>query len=282
MEYNTIERGCLFTEDYRMFITAKDGVAISPFHDVPLVADAEKKLFHMVVEIPRWSNAKMEICKEEKLNPIKQDVKKGKVRFVKNVFPHHGYIWNYGAFPQTWEDVDHEEPTTGTKGDNDPLDVCEIGQKVHPRGAVIQVKVLGVMCLIDEGETDWKIIVIDNSDPLAEQLNDIDDIEKVMPGFIKCTREWFTIYKIPDGKPPNKFAYGGEAKDKEFALRIVNETHEQWQKLVGSGDATRGSVSCDNIKVVGSPYMVEGSQSKQAVEKTAAVGASASLPEDGE
>ena len=24
-------------------------------------------------------------------------------RYVKNFFPHHGYIWNYGAIPQTWE-----------------------------------------------------------------------------------------------------------------------------------------------------------------------------------
>ena len=35
-----------------------------------------------------------------KLNFIKQDEKKGKLRYVGNVFPHHGYIWNYGAFPQ--------------------------------------------------------------------------------------------------------------------------------------------------------------------------------------
>ena len=41
-----------------------------------------------------------QITKEEDLNPLKQDVKKGKVRFVKNCFPHHGYIWNYGALPQ--------------------------------------------------------------------------------------------------------------------------------------------------------------------------------------
>jgi len=37
---------------------------------------------------------------KEVLNPIKQDVKKGKLRFVASCFPHHGYIWNYGAIPQ--------------------------------------------------------------------------------------------------------------------------------------------------------------------------------------
>lgn len=30
----------------------------------------------MVVEVPRWSNAKMEIATKDPLNPIKQDVKK--------------------------------------------------------------------------------------------------------------------------------------------------------------------------------------------------------------
>lgn len=42
----------------------------------------------------------MQISKEEKLNPIKQDIKKGKLRYVRNCFPHHGYLWNYGCFPQ--------------------------------------------------------------------------------------------------------------------------------------------------------------------------------------
>ncbi len=54
----------------------------------------------MIVEVPRWTNAKMEISKEESFNPIKQDIKKGRLRYVRNCFPHHGYIWNYGAFPQ--------------------------------------------------------------------------------------------------------------------------------------------------------------------------------------
>jgi inorganic pyrophosphatase len=92
---------------------------------------------NMVVEVPRWTNAKMEISKEEAFNPIKQDIKKGKLRFVRNCFPHHGYIWNYGAFPQTWEDPNEEHAETKAKGDNDPLDVCEIGEAI---GYVGQIK----------------------------------------------------------------------------------------------------------------------------------------------
>lgn len=46
------------------------------------------------------------------------------------MFPHRGYIWNYGAFPQTWENPEVLDEHTGCKGDNDPLDVLEIGYKV--------------------------------------------------------------------------------------------------------------------------------------------------------
>ena len=43
------------------------------------------------------------------------------------------------------------------------MDVCEIGELVGYTGQIKQVKVLGVMALLDEEETDWKIIVIDVS-----------------------------------------------------------------------------------------------------------------------
>lgn len=73
------------------------------------------------------------------------------------------------------------------------------------------------------GETDWKIITIDNNDPLASQLNDINDVEKHFPGLLKASVEWFKIYKIPDGKPENQFAFNGEAKNAAFATNIVKE-----------------------------------------------------------
>lgn len=36
--------------------------ACSPWHDIPLYADKENNILNMVVEIPRWTNAKMEVC----------------------------------------------------------------------------------------------------------------------------------------------------------------------------------------------------------------------------
>lgn len=50
--------------------------------------------------------------------------------------------------------------------------------------------------LLDEGETDWKVIVIDVNDPLATKLNDIEDVERHLPGLIRASNEWFRIYKV--------------------------------------------------------------------------------------
>uniref|UniRef100_A0A673GZ03 inorganic diphosphatase n=1 Tax=Sinocyclocheilus rhinocerous TaxID=307959 RepID=A0A673GZ03_9TELE len=136
-------------------------------------------IFHAVVEVPRWTNAKMEIATKDPLIPLKQDLKKGNLRYVSNVFPHKGYIWNYGAIPQTWEDPGHRDGDTGCCGDNDPIDVCDIGSKVCSRGEVIRVKVLGTLALIDEGETDWKVIVINVEDPEKPHCNSLATTENM-------------------------------------------------------------------------------------------------------
>lgn len=266
MSYSVEERGCPYSLDYRVFFK-KDDQYISPFHDIPLFASADESVCNMVVEVPRWTNAKMEICVSEPLNPIKQDIKKGKLRFVSNCFPYHGYLWNYGAMPQTWEDPSHTDSDTQCKGDNDPLDVCEIGSRVAQRGEVRQVKVLGTLALIDEGETDWKILAIDVTDPLAQKLNDIPDIETHMPGFLEATVRWFKIYKMPTGKPPNQFAFGGQAKDKAFATRIVQETHTQWKAMMKQEQAPTG-INRANTTVTGSSELISQEQASAEVAKT--------------
>jgi len=235
-KYTIEERGQLNTLSYKCYLkNAETDTIVSPFHDIPLYHNAETKILNVVIEIPRWSNAKMEISKDEKLNPIIQDTKKGKLRFVNNVFPHHGYIWNYGGLPQTWEDPNMVDKETGCVGDNDPLDVCEIGSQVLARGTVAQVKVLGCLGLIDEGEADWKVICINVNDPMAEKLNDIQDVETHMPGLLDATRDWFRMYKVPTGKPENNFACDGKFYDRAFALDIIEHDNKCWENLANGG-----------------------------------------------
>ena len=42
-------------------IASPNGNTVSPFHDIPLFANAEKTVMNMVVKIPRWTNSKMEV-----------------------------------------------------------------------------------------------------------------------------------------------------------------------------------------------------------------------------
>jgi inorganic pyrophosphatase len=66
------------TAEHRVYFE-RQGKLVSPFHDIPLWANESRTILNFVVEIPRWTNAKVEISKDEPFNPIKQDVKKGKV-----------------------------------------------------------------------------------------------------------------------------------------------------------------------------------------------------------
>jgi len=267
--YTIEEKGTENTTSLKVFVKDKSGEPISPFHDIPLVANEAKKTFHVVIEVPRWTNAKMEIDTSSPLHPIIQDTKKGKLRYVANSYPYKGYIWNYGCFPQTWENPNHRDVNTGENGDDDPVDICEIGHRVANRGDVLEVKVLGILAMIDDGETDWKVIVIDVDDPLASSLNNLEDVEKHMPGFLNDSREWFRIYKMPDGKPENNFAFNGEYKDAEFAHSIIQETHTFWKQLVGLAQPSQGpgKIDVSNVLVDGSSKQISRSEASEILGK---------------
>jgi len=227
------------TLQYRVGLHYPDGggnlAPISPWHDVPLYpAAAAPGEVHMIVEIPKWSRAKFEIATGEDYNPIKQDTKKGRLR----EYTYGDMLFNYGCFPQTWEDPAHTTPDTNAIGDNDPVDAMEIGTMIHPVGSIVRVKVLGCLAMIDDGETDWKVICISMDDPLAKQMDDINDVERVIPGLTSVMREWLRMYKTVDGKPENTFGLEERAMDKAYTMAVVEETHQFWQNLINQGRKT--------------------------------------------
>jgi len=89
--------------------------------------------------------------------------------------------------------------------------------------------------LIDEGEADWKVICINVTDPMAEKLNDIHDVDTHMPGLLDATRDWFRMYKVPTGKPENNFAADGKFYDRAFALDIIEHDNKCWENLANGG-----------------------------------------------
>jgi inorganic pyrophosphatase len=227
-----VEAGEFGTTDYSM--TFKEGgEVVSPWHDMPL--ELEGGLYNMLTEIPKMTLKKMEVDTKAEGNPIKQDEKKGKARL------YHGPIfWNYGCLPQTWEDpnVKGDAEVGGAFGDDDPVDVVEIGAASLGMGSFTPVKVLGCLSMIDDGELDWKVIAINAADEHAAEINDVGDIEKFYPGTVSGIREWFRWYKTPDDKPVNGFGHGERALNAAETKEVIKETHGHYLNLLnGKTDA---------------------------------------------
>lgn len=75
------------------------------------------------------------------------------------------------------------------------------------------------------------------------QINEIEDVEKLLPGLLEDTRRWFKLYKIPTGKPANKFAMDEKYGNRQFAKNVVEETSNYWQKL------SRGEAKIDEKSI---------------------------------
>ena len=104
----------------------KNNKIISPFHELEhgFYEEDGKLYVNMIIEIPRNTKKKLEISINEKNNPIKQDTKKNKLRFVAEIKNRptrkqnskyykimnkiwkekEGYnLFSYGAIPKTYE-----------------------------------------------------------------------------------------------------------------------------------------------------------------------------------
>lgn len=127
----------------------------SMWHGIKLFPNHEAKahnVVNMICEIPRCSGKKYEIATNEPGNPIKQDVKKGKLR----EFSKGDVYFNYGCLPHTWENPDVVHPDAGLtlapRGTTTRW-VCATSARIMGVGEVSPIKILSTLCLIDEGLT---------------------------------------------------------------------------------------------------------------------------------
>ena len=244
------------------------GETISPGHDLALYPSDSgpgSGLVTMVVEIPMFSTAKMEMSKTEPKNPIMQDEKDGKPRYYTYGVP----FFNYGFLPQTWEDPAFHQ------GDNDPIDVIEVGQTPLAMGTVMRVKVLGALKLIDEGETDHKIIVLREDDTHFRDINSMSDLERFRPGTTDKLVDWLLNYKTSDGKPQNTLS-STEPTTVSEALQIITDVNKFYKDLIAPGSTkntygfslptgttgTGSSSQSSNIKSYSSSGSTTGSATK--------------------
>jgi len=249
---NTTAVGDRDTEDWRLFYEttklgdeSSDLKNISPWHDIPLAFKNEKEevIFNFVNEIPKGERAKMECSLKDPWNPLKQDIKKGKLRY----FTYGDLPFNYGFLPQTWECPNTKNEMTQLPGDNDPIDVIELSPEPIAMGEVTHLKVISVVGMIDEGETDWKVIGINTQHPLSAQIHTIEDIDKYLPGVRDTIIDWFKMYKTTDGKPENSFYKDGEFLNPDVTMEVIKECHFNWMNLLLGNQGDKKKYSLDSV-----------------------------------
>ena len=98
------------------------------------------------------------------------------------------YPANYGSIPST------------VGPDGDPLDALVITrQPIYP-GALIRVRPIGILKMIDGGDVDDKIVAVPISklDPTYDEIKTIDDLPAIERARIE---QFFAVYKkLPDGR----------------------------------------------------------------------------------
>eukprot|EP00775_Hariotina_reticulata_P004400 gene4400-4653_t len=173
------------------------GVAAHPWHDIP-VGEKAPDTVNCVIEIPSGSKVKYELDKDTGMLYVDR-VLASSVRY-----PH-----NYGFIPQTLCE------------DNDPLDVLVLMQCQVAPFSFMQVKPIGVLGMLDQGERDDKIIAVHSHDPAFKNYNDISELPSHRLNEIKA---FFEDYK----KNEHKAVRVDDILGREKALQVVEEAIQMY------------------------------------------------------
>lgn len=98
------------------------------------------------------------------------------------------YPANYGSITQS------------LGGDNDPLDVIFYTRAPLAPGTLIKLRPIGVLKMIDGGESDDKIVAVPASkiDPTYDDIKSLDDLPKMETERLEA---FFRVYKqLPEGR----------------------------------------------------------------------------------
>lgn len=165
---------------------------VSPGQNVPDIVNA-------IIEIPKGTKAKYELDKES-----------GLLKLDRVLYSSVYYPANYGFIPQTYGE------------DNDPLDILVLAQIEVVPLCIVPAKVIGVMRMLDNGESDDKIIAVAHGD---QSVNHVDDISQLPMHFISELRNFFEDYK----KLEKKTVVVEEFFNKDVAIKIIEESFTMYR-----------------------------------------------------
>jgi inorganic pyrophosphatase len=146
----------------------------------------------MIVEIPKHSTNKYEYDKEL-----------GLFRLDRALYSPVHYPGDYGFVPGT------------LAPDGDAVDVLALVEEPSFPGCLIEVRPIGVLNMIDQDQTDQKILAVPNRNPRYDEVHSMDEI------FAHVRREiehFFTIYKELEGRVTATLGWGGPEDARKVIL----------------------------------------------------------------
>ena len=158
---------------------------------------------------PQRVNAVIEIPMES-VNKYEYDEKLQVFRLDRTLHSPVHYPGDYGFIPST-------------RGhDGDPLDVLVLVNSPSFSGCVIEVRPIGVLRMVDQGQKDEKILAVAQSDPVYREINDANQL---FPHLLRQIEHFFSIYKSLEGKKTELDGWEGA----EAARRIIIEGQQNLQ-----------------------------------------------------
>jgi inorganic pyrophosphatase len=184
-------------------------MSLNLWHEISLGENFPDEI-NVIIEIPRGSNNKYEM-----------DKKTGLIALDRANYSSAAYPVDYGFAPQTlWED-------------GDPLDVVVFTTyPLHP-GVLVSVRPVAVIEMIDDGESDYKIVAVPTEDKRWEDVQDLKDINKHA---IKEVVHFFETYKKLKHETEHENAVvkiksvKGKAEAKEAILKSIELYKDKFQK----------------------------------------------------
>ena len=173
------------------------------WHEISVGKEAPET-FNTIIEIPRGSLNKYEIDKETGLIAL------DRVSYTAQTYP-----IDYGFAPQTlWDD-------------GDALDVIILSTEPLYPGILVHTRPVGLMKMIDSGESDDKVIGVPVDDPRWFDVKDIADVNKHT---LKTVQHYFETYKNLQDKVVTIEGFEGKEKAIEAVKRsmdLYNEKHSK-------------------------------------------------------
>jgi len=175
---------------------------MADFNQVLEVGDYENGVVNTVVEIPRGSTLKIEWDRKRAafmIDRVEPSI------YAKPV--------NYGFIPQTIDE------------DGDELDTLVVCDEPIPTGVWLQARVIGVLNFIDDGEADYKIVVVPADDRnTGDAIKSLDDLGE---RWKQKVAEHFKHYK--DLKKPGSTVVEGWGGI-EDAKKVIADSIKRYQE----------------------------------------------------